>query len=80
MWATPALCAAVARTGPAAVVLWSQQAATAIPHQLAAVLADRARPLLLAAGGPGWDDVPLPLGVTHLTGLAEAVTLLAAPA
>ena len=70
---------AVSRTGPAAVVLWSQMAGTGDPAQLARVAARRHPPLLLAAGGPGW-PATLPAGVAQLTTLAEAADVVAAAA
>jgi len=73
----PALDDAVTRTGPAAVVLWSQIPDTGDPTQLARVAAHPHRPLLVAAGGPGWAD-HLPPGVAQLTSLGEAVELVSA--
>ena len=72
-----ALADAVTRTGPTAVVLWSQVPETGDPGQLARVAAHPHPPLLLAAAGPGW-PAELPAGVAHLTDLPEAVYLLAA--
>jgi DNA-binding transcriptional MerR regulator len=74
----PALRAAVRRTGPAAVLLWSHHRRTADPEQLAALSGDRTRPLLLAAAGPGWDLATLPPGVATPRSLREAVDLLRA--
>jgi hypothetical protein len=65
---------AVARTGPAAVVVWSHLKNTADPAQIEALLASPDRPVLIAAAGPGWRTVDLPDGVTWLATLAEAVT------
>lgn len=73
-----ALRAAVRRTGPAAVLLWSQSPRTASPEQLTALSGDRTRPLLLAAAGPGWDVANLPPGVATPHTLREAVELLRA--
>lgn len=70
-----ALVAAVARTGPAAVVVWSHARATADPAQLAALLAAPHRPLLVLAAGPGWHADTLPAGVVRPVNLAEAVSL-----
>ncbi|BCL15083.1 MerR family transcriptional regulator [Micromonospora sagamiensis] len=70
-----ALVAAVTRTAPAAVVLWSHLRATADPTQLTAVLAVPRRPLLVLAAGPGWWDDTLPAGVVRPVSLAEAVSL-----
>lgn len=74
----PALRAAVRRTGPAAVLLWSHNARTASPEQLTALSGDRTRPLLLAAAGPGWHLEALPPGVATPQTLREAVELLRA--
>ncbi|MFI9642670.1 MerR family transcriptional regulator [Micromonospora sp. NPDC051925] len=70
-----ALVEAVNRTGPAAVVVWSQTRPTADPGQLAAVLAVPRRPLLVLAAGPGWRADTLPAGVVRPVDLAEAVSL-----
>jgi MerR family transcriptional regulator, light-induced transcriptional regulator len=70
---------AITRTGPAAVVLWSQTTATGDPAQLTRVAAHPQRPLLLAAAGPGW-PAELPPEVARLTDLAEGVELLSAAA
>jgi DNA-binding transcriptional MerR regulator len=72
-----ALLDAIARTGPAAVVLWSQCVATGGATQLAQVRDAPRPPLIVAAAGPGWPEGDLPAGITRLTGLAEAVHLLA---
>ncbi|MFE6222557.1 MerR family transcriptional regulator [Streptomyces sp. NPDC057854] len=78
-----ALDAAVRRTGPAAVVLWSQARSTA-HHALARHIAGtafgvrgaRTAPLVLLAG-PGWlGRVPAP-GTARPTGLREAIDLIA---
>ncbi len=73
---TDALLAAVRRTGPAAVLLWSQQRATAGVGQLVAVLRERPRPLLVAACGPGWDQGSLPDSVVTPQTLTGAVSTL----
>ena len=70
-----ALADAVTRTGPTAVVLWSHMAGTGDAGQLARVGEHPHRPLLLAAGGPGWPAV-LPAGVAQLTTLGSAVSLV----
>ncbi|MFR9777249.1 MerR family transcriptional regulator [Micromonospora sp. MS34] len=70
-----ALVEAVARTGPAAVVLWSHTRATADPHQLSALLAAPQRPLLVLAAGPGWQADTLPAGVVRPVDLAETISL-----
>ena len=74
----PALRAAVRRTGPAAVLLWSHHSRTASPEQLTALSGDRTRPMLLAAAGPGWRLHELPPGVATPRTLGEAVELLRA--
>jgi len=63
---------AIARTGPAVVVLWSQMPETGDPAQLLRVTTAPHPPLLVAAGGPGW-PADLPPTVARLTNLAEAV-------
>ncbi|HEY0696811.1 MAG TPA: MerR family transcriptional regulator [Micromonospora sp.] len=73
-----ALAEAVARTGPAAVVLWSHSRCTAAPDQLAALLTNPHRPLLVLAAGPGWRPDALPPGVVRPSGLGEAVALTVA--
>jgi DNA-binding transcriptional MerR regulator len=73
-----ALLDAIGRTGPAAVVLWSQLPATGSVDQLTRVRDIPHPPLLVAAAGPGWPSDDLPPGITRLTGLAEAVHLLTA--
>jgi hypothetical protein len=70
-----ALADAITRTGPVAVVLWSQLPETGDPAQLEQVTAHPHSPLLLAAAGPGW-SADLPAGVVRLTGLPQAVELL----
>ncbi|GIE96262.1 transcriptional regulator [Paractinoplanes rishiriensis] len=72
-----ALADAVTRTGPTAVVLWSQLPGTGDPTQLDALTAHPRPPFLVAAAGPGWPH-ELPAGVVQLTGLAEAVALVSA--
>ncbi|HEY7012286.1 MAG TPA: MerR family transcriptional regulator [Streptosporangiaceae bacterium] len=52
-----ALADAVSRTGPAAVFVWSQTAATGDPAQLAGLPRQRP-PLRLFLAGPGWASVP----------------------
>jgi hypothetical protein len=71
-----ALQAAVRRTGPSAVLLWSHLRETASPEQLAGILAERARPLVLAAGGPGWHRPSVPSGVVFPDSLTEALMIL----
>jgi DNA-binding transcriptional MerR regulator len=73
-----ALRAAVQRTGPAAVLLWSHDPRTASIEQVTALSGGRARPMLLAAAGPGWRIDDLPPGIAVPKTLAEAVQLLRA--
>jgi hypothetical protein len=73
-----ALMEAVARTGPAAVVLWSHAPVTADPVQLTALLSGPRRPLLVLAAGPGWSVGELPAGVIRPASLPEAVALAVA--
>ena len=70
-----ALCDAVRRSGPAAVVVHAT-----MPVNDAGALADlpRLRPApRLLVGGPGWAGVRLPRGVHQVTSLAEAVDQVA---
>ena len=76
----PALGVAVMRTGPAAVVVWSQTHETADPSQLSALLTGPHRPFLVAAAGPGWTAGKLPDEVPLLTTLDEAIRLVSAAA
>ncbi len=78
-----ALVAAVRRTGPAAVLLWSQTRATADPVPARAVAATpwgprgaRLRPAVLAAG-PGWHRTTRPPGTVAPRDLPDTVALLA---
>ncbi|MEE6258232.1 MerR family transcriptional regulator [Plantactinospora sonchi] len=71
-----ALVAAVRRTAPAAVVVWSHTPATGDPGQLEAVRGMPRRPVLLLAAGPGWPAGALPAGVATPATLADAVALL----
>ena len=70
-----ALHAAVRRTAPAAVVLWSQTAATADVALLETLPETRPRSRTFVAG-PGWEDLGLPARVQPLTSLAQAVDAL----
>ena len=65
-----ALADAVSRTGPAAVFVWSQTAATGDPAQLAGLPRQRP-PLRLFLAGPGW--VSVPAGARAVSTLPEAV-------
>jgi DNA-binding transcriptional MerR regulator len=75
-----ALTATVRRTGPVAVLLWSQAHPTADPAQLRNLLSGRGRPAVVAAGGPGWEPGRIPAGVVVPATLSEAVELFAAAA
>ncbi|GLY07177.1 MerR family transcriptional regulator [Actinoplanes sp. NBRC 101535] len=68
---------AVARTGPAAVVLWSQLRGTGDVGQLQHLMRLPHPPLVVAAAGPGWPMDALPVGVTPLSSLTDAVNLVA---
>ena len=70
-----ALHAAVRRTAPAAVVLWSQTAATADVALLETLPETRPRSRTFVAG-PGWEDLGVPARVQPLTSLAQAVDAL----
>jgi hypothetical protein len=72
---TRALAATVRRTGPVAVLLWSQSRTTADPTQLENLLSGRGRPAVVAAGGPGWEPGRIPAGVVVPATLGEAVEL-----
>lgn len=70
--------AAVTRTGPIAVVVWSQSLETGDPDQLTGLLSGPNRPLLVSVAGPGWAKHGLPDEVVLLTGLSDAVRVLSA--
>ncbi|URM93748.1 MerR family transcriptional regulator [Actinomadura madurae] len=67
-----ALAAAIRRTGPGAVFVWSQTAGTGDPGWLDGLPGSRPAARLLA-GGPGWARDRLPAGVRPVTSLAAAV-------
>jgi MerR family transcriptional regulator, light-induced transcriptional regulator len=67
-----ALVAAIRRTTPGAVVLWSQLPSTADAAVLAALPTTRPRVRAFVAG-PGWADVSLPPRVRRLESLTDAV-------
>jgi hypothetical protein len=71
----PALAAAIRRTGPNAVFVWSQTAETGDPAWLAALPASRP-PYRLAVGGPGWERDRLPAHAAPVAALQDAVTEL----
>ncbi|MEU4626859.1 MerR family transcriptional regulator [Actinoplanes sp. NPDC023801] len=73
-----ALMDAVARTGPAVVVLWSQLPSTGDVAQLERLLDLPHPPVVVAAAGPGWPVGALPPPVTPLNGLAEALRIVSA--
>lgn len=68
-----ALAAAIRRTRPTTVVVWSHAHATGDPHHLDAGTRQRHRPVLIAAG-PGWPD--LPASVERPATLADTLALL----
>lgn len=70
-----ALQAAVRRTGPAVLFVWSQLPGTADPAVLDALPVLRPATVLLV-GGPGWTRRDLPRRATLADGLPEAVSLV----
>ena len=74
-----ALAAAVRRSGPIAVMVWSQLPGDgdARRRQLADLPSIRPAPLVVV-GGPGWGDDDLPSGVTFVHTLSDAVSRLVA--
>jgi hypothetical protein len=70
-----ALLAAVRRTGPAVLFVWSQLPGTADPHVLDALPLQRPATALLV-GGPGWVRGRLPGRATLADGLPQAVSLV----
>lgn len=72
---TEALHAAVRRTGPAVLFVWSQLRATADVAVLTSLPLTRP-PTALLVGGPGWDVQRLPDRVGAASGLAHAVELV----
>jgi hypothetical protein len=66
--------AAVRRTGPAAVLVWSYLNETGDSQQLAELPNMRPAPIVVAAG-PGWDEL-MPRDVQRVYSLVEAVTLI----
>jgi hypothetical protein len=75
-----ALGQAIERTGPAAVLLWSQTPATNDPAQLERLLQGPHRAYLVAAGGPGWVKDTLPAEVPLLVDLHDAISAMTAAA
>lgn len=72
-----ALTAAIARTAPAAVFLWSQVAASADTGLVGGLPRTRPRTRCYV-GGPGWDTALLPTSVVPLGSLGEAGNVLTA--
>ena len=70
-----ALQAAVRRTGPAALFVWSQLPGTADPSVLAALPVTRP-PTAVVVGGPGWAPDRLPRRITVAADLPHAVELV----
>ncbi|MDP3713471.1 MAG: MerR family transcriptional regulator [Mycobacteriales bacterium] len=70
-----ALAAAVRRTGPAALFLWSQLASTADPAVLERLPTTRPATAVVV-GGPGWVGAELPARVTRADDLKSAVALV----
>lgn len=70
-----ALGQAMRRTGPGAVLVWSQTRETGDPAALAGLPDLRPEPLILL-GGPGWWPVEPPRG-ERVCDLSEAITMLA---
>ncbi len=73
-----ALGAAVLRTGPPAIFLWSSLAHTGRWERFAALPAVRPAPRLVI-GGPGWDLAGVPHSVTVVRSLPEAIAVLDTP-
>jgi hypothetical protein len=71
----PALRAAVRRTGPAALMVWSH-AATSADVRLLDALPVLRPPVAVLAGGVGWIGRPLPARVTYVPDLVSAVGLV----
>jgi len=67
--------AAIKRSGPSAVVIWSSTPASGDPSSLAALPAMRPAPVVMAAG-PGWSEI-LPEDVVRVNDLVDAVTRVA---
>ena len=74
-----ALIAAIERTAPAAVFLWSQIAESADPELVSQLPRTRPRTRCYV-GGAGWDVHQLPPSVVHLGSLGEAGNVLTATA
>lgn len=74
-----ALTAAIARTAPSAVFLWSQVRDSADTGCLSQLPRTRPRTRCYV-GGAGWDTTVLPVSVVHLGSLGEATNVLTAAA
>lgn len=70
-----ALAAAVRRTGPAAVFIWSHLPTTGGVEQLQQMPTLRPSPTVIA-GGPGWDRASLPKTVRFAGSLDEAISAI----
>jgi DNA-binding transcriptional MerR regulator len=70
-----ALHAAVARTGPASLFVWSQRTTTADPWPISTLPATRPATLVVV-GGLGWQGVPVPRRVEYAGNLRQALELL----
>ena len=68
----PALQAAVRRSGPSVVVLWSQLSRTAHTDVIGSLPTQRPAPVVFT-GGPGWTGRTLPAGAQHLDSLRGGV-------
>ena len=73
-----ALIAAIRRTAPVAVLLWSQLPDTADPDLLESL--PRRPGFRTFVAGPGWADVALPPQIARLTSLQEATDVMSAVA
>jgi DNA-binding transcriptional MerR regulator len=70
-----ALIAAIRRTAPAAILLWSQLSDTADPDLLTSL--PRTRPgFRTFVAGPGWADIPLAPQIVRLSSLQEATEVI----
>jgi DNA-binding transcriptional MerR regulator len=67
---------ALARTGPAVVLIWAHSPETADGGQVAAAAGSRPRPVIVAVCGPGWDPAALPDGVLLLTDFRQALAVV----
>ncbi|MGF7234610.1 MAG: B12-binding domain-containing protein, partial [Frankia sp.] len=75
---TTALRSAVARTGPAAVLIWAQMRMAADSRGIGMLPATRP-PTATVVGGPGWRGVALPARIELVNNLSEAVGALSHP-